>query len=56
MALIEFEALNEGFAAPNTAEFQVYDDLSFNCKRQMEYRHGIYCNNYREASKITCDL
>jgi hypothetical protein len=21
-----FEALNEGFAAPNTAEFQVYDD------------------------------
>lgn len=23
---IEFEALNEGFAAPNTAEFQVYDD------------------------------
>lgn len=23
---IDFEALNEGFAAPNTAEFQVYDD------------------------------
>ena len=24
---IDFEALNEGFASPNTAEFQVYDDL-----------------------------
>jgi hypothetical protein len=24
--LIDFEALNEGFAAPNTAELQVYDD------------------------------
>ena len=23
---IDFEALNEGFASPNTAEFQVYDD------------------------------
>lgn len=23
---IDFEALNEGFAAPNTAEFQVFDD------------------------------
>jgi hypothetical protein len=23
---IDFEALNEGFAAPNTAELQVYDD------------------------------
>ncbi|MFI0490140.1 hypothetical protein, partial [Flavobacterium sp.] len=23
---IDFEALNEGFAAPNTAQFQVYDD------------------------------
>ena len=23
---IDFEALNEGFAPPNTAEFQVYDD------------------------------
>lgn len=23
---IDFEALNEGFSAPNTAEFQVYDD------------------------------
>lgn len=23
---IDFEALNEGFAAPNTAEFKVYDD------------------------------
>jgi hypothetical protein len=23
---IDFEALNEGFAAPNTAEFEVYDD------------------------------
>ncbi|MBC7845197.1 MAG: hypothetical protein H7Y10_01740 [Flavobacterium sp.] len=24
---IDFEALNEGFASPNTAEFQVYDEL-----------------------------
>jgi hypothetical protein len=24
---IDFEALNEGFASPNTAEFEVYDDL-----------------------------
>ena len=24
---IDFEALNEGFASPNTAEFQVFDDL-----------------------------
>jgi hypothetical protein len=24
--IIDFEALNEGFAAPNTAEFEVYDD------------------------------
>jgi len=23
---IDFEALNEGFAAPNTAEFKIYDD------------------------------
>lgn len=23
---IDFEALNEGFASPNTAEFQIYDD------------------------------
>jgi hypothetical protein len=23
---IDFEALNEGFASPNTAEFQVYDE------------------------------
>lgn len=26
MNKIDFEALNEGFASPNTAEFQVYDD------------------------------
>lgn len=24
---IDFEALNEGFASPNTAEFQIFDDL-----------------------------
>jgi hypothetical protein len=24
---IDFEALNEGFASPNTAELQVFDDL-----------------------------
>ncbi len=23
---IDFEAINEGFAAPNTAEFKIYDD------------------------------